>query len=84
MCSVVDSNSHSDPRSKVDVGSTLTSILPLAQWSHILCCYSSRLDRVGKKLSVKADLVIYNYIVTVSGQYLSVTIILNGLVIVTI
>ena len=41
-------------------------------------CDSSWLDRVGKKLSVKADLAIYSYIVTVSGQYLSVAITLSN------
>ena len=40
-----------------------------------LRCDSSWLDRVGKKPTLKADLAIYSYIVTVSGQYLSVAII---------
>ena len=45
---------------------------------HRLCCDSLWLDRVGKKPSLKADLLIYTYIVTVSGQYLSVAIKLSN------
>jgi len=44
------------------------------QWPHRVCFDLSWLDRVGKKPSVKEDLVIYSYIVTVSGQCLSVAI----------
>ena len=43
-----------------------------------LCCDSSWLDRVGKKPSLKADMAIYSYIVTVSGEYLSVAITLSN------
>ena len=45
---------------------------------HRLRCDSSWFDRVSKKPSLKADLVIYSYIVTVSGQYLSVVITLSN------
>ena len=41
-------------------------LISAPQYLHRLCCDSSWLDQVGKKLSVKADLVIYSYIVTVS------------------
>ena len=64
-------------RVEVDVGNSLAPHATLLM-PHRLRCDSSWLDRVSKKLSVKADLAINSYIVTVSGQYLSVAITLSN------
>jgi len=59
------------PQAVTDVWSSLvlqaTLLMPLSGPTSV-CFGLSWLDRVGKKLSIKADLVIYCYIVTVSGQ----------------
>jgi len=48
------------------------------QWPHRVCVGPAWLDRVGKKPSVKADLLIYSNCVTVSGQCLNVAIIISN------
>ena len=58
------------------LGPYATLLMP-PQVPNRLCCNSSWPDRVGKRLSVQAELAIYTYIVTVSGQYLSVAITLR-------
>jgi len=47
------------------------------KWPHRVCVGPAWLDRVSKKLSVKADLLIYSNCVTVPGQCLSVAIIIR-------
>ena len=53
--------------------STQCCLLGAPQVPHGLHCDSSWPDRVGKKPSLKADLVIYSYIATVSGQCVAIT-----------
>jgi len=48
-----------------------------SQWPHRVCVGPAWFDRVSKRLSVKADLLIYSNCVTVSGQCLSVDIIIS-------
>jgi len=48
------------------------------QWPHRVCVGPAWLDRVGKKPSVKADLLIYGNCVTVAGQCLSVAIVISN------
>ena len=56
----------------MDIGGSLVPechLINAAQYPHRLCGDSSWLDWVDKKPPVKADLAIYGYIDTVSGQY---------------
>jgi len=53
---------------------TTCYLINVPQWPHSICDGPAWLDRVGKKPSVKADLLIYSNCVTVSGQCLSVAI----------
>jgi len=48
------------------------------QWPHGVCVGLAWLDRRGKKPSVKGDLLIYSICVTVSGQCMSVAIIISS------
>jgi len=48
------------------------------QWPNRVCVSPAWLDRVDKKPSVKADLLIYGNCVTVSRQCLSVAIIVSN------
>ena len=57
---------------------TSCRLINASQVPHRLRCDSSWLGRVGKKPSLKADLAIYSYIVTVSGQHLNVAIMLSN------
>jgi len=49
-----------------------------SQWPHRVCVGPVWLDRVSKNLFVKADLLIYNNCVTVSGQCLGIAIIISN------
>jgi len=84
VCTVGQTDGYSNPdhtmrRADVEwngLGPHATLLMP-PQWPHRVCDGPAWLDRVGKKLSVKADLIYSNY-VTVSGQYLSVAIIISN------
>jgi len=77
-------NGHSNPdhiirRADIEWDSLAShAILLIPQWPHRVCDGSAWLDRLSKKPSVKVDLFIYRNCVTVSGQYLSVAIIINN------
>ena len=47
--------------------STPCCLINTPQWPHRFCCGLSWLEKIGKMPSVKADLAIYSYIVTMSG-----------------
>ena len=57
--------------------STQATLFTAPQWSHRPCNAPTRLYRVGKKPSVKADLAIYSQIADASGQCMSVSLILG-------
>ena len=64
-------------QAEVDIGSSLAPHATLLMPPR--CPTGSVVTpHVGKRLSLKVDLAIYSYIVTVSGQYLSVAITLNN------
>ena len=46
-------------------------LISAPQWADRPCNAPTRFYRVGKKPSVKADLVIYSHAVEVGGQYMS-------------
>jgi len=81
VCTVDQTDGHSKPHhamSRADVewnslGPHATLLKPPS-----VCDGPAWPDRVGKKLSVKADLLIYSSCVTVSGQCLSVAIITSN------
>ena len=50
---------------------TQTILISAPQWANRPCNAPTRFYRVGKKLSVKADLAIYSHAVDVSGQCMS-------------
>ena len=52
-------------------------LISAPQWLHRPCNASRQLYKVGKKPFVKVDLAIYSYIVDVSGQCMSVSLILG-------
>ena len=56
---------------------TTPILISAPQWSHMHCNGLMQLDRVGKKLSVKADLVIYSHVADISGQRITVSLILG-------
>ena len=52
-------------------------LISAPQWPNRTCNAPTRLHRVGKKLSVRADLAIYSHIVDASGQCMSESLILG-------
>ena len=59
-------------------------LISVPQWLYRSCNAPMQYCRVGKKLSVKADRTIYSHIVDVSGDCMSVSLILGISVLVTI
>ena len=56
---------------------TTPTLISAPQWPHKPCDAPIQLYRVSKKPSVKADLAMYSHIVDVSGQCMSVSLILG-------
>jgi len=63
---------HEKSRHWVEQFGTTCHLIKAPQWPRRVCDGPAWFDRVGKKLSVKADLLIYSNCVTISGQCLSV------------
>jgi len=84
VCTVGQTDDHSNSyyttrRADIEwnsLGPHATLLMP-PQCPHRVCDGPAWLDRVGKKPSLKADLLIYSNCVTVSGQCLSVAIIIS-------
>jgi len=58
---------HEESRHQVEQFGTTDYPVNAPQWPHRVYVGPAWLDRVGKKPSVKADLLIYSNCVTVSG-----------------
>ena len=56
---------------------TIPSLISATQWPHKPCNTPMRLYRIGKMLSVKADLAMYSHTVDVSRQCMTVSLILG-------
>ena len=86
VCTVGQTDGHSNPyhtmmRADVEwnsLGPHSNLLMPSSGPTGSVMHGSAWLDRVGKKPSVKADLFIYSNCVTVSGQCLSVAIIISN------
>jgi len=69
---------HEQSRRQVEQLGTTCHPIRAPQWPHRVHDGPAWLDRVGKKPSVKEDLLIYSSCVAVSGQCLSVAIITSN------
>jgi len=69
---------HEESRHQMEQFWITCHLIKAPQWPHRVCDGLAWLDRVGKKLSVKANLLICSNCVTVSGQCLSVAIITSN------
>jgi len=69
---------HEPSRHTVEHNLTTSYPVNAPQWLHRVCFGPSWLDKVDKRSSVKADLPIYSSFVTVSGQCMSVDIIISN------
>jgi len=69
---------HKESRRWVEQLGTTDHPINASQWPYRVCVGPAWFDRAGKIPSVKADLLIYSNCVTVSGQCLSVLIIISN------
>jgi len=71
-------NSPDQSKCRVEQFGTTGHPINAPQWHHRICVGPAWFDRVSKRLSVKADPLIYSNCVTASGQCLSVAIIISN------